>query len=226
MPPPLLAFELVLLTLAAASADTAGYLGLGKIFTANMTGNIVLLGISISQEQNADSSRGICALTLFIVGTCLGGWFCHRGSGQPSRSVTLVFAGEAVLLALFAICWWLLPASPPPDGVYGLIALLGLSMGLQGAAVFRLGVPGVVTTVVTGTLTSLLTGVMKTLVPTLQVENPARPSPFGVQAAVVLAYGVGATLSGLLVLHARPCAGILPAFLALTVVLVRLGRRD
>jgi uncharacterized membrane protein YoaK (UPF0700 family) len=35
---------LLTLTAAAGSADAVSYLGLGRVFTANMTGNLVLLG--------------------------------------------------------------------------------------------------------------------------------------------------------------------------------------
>ena len=35
------------LSLAAGCVDAVGYLGLGQVFVANMTGNTVLLGLAI-----------------------------------------------------------------------------------------------------------------------------------------------------------------------------------
>ena len=40
-----------MLTAAAGSTDAISYLGLGRVFTANMTGNLVLLGVAIGQGQ-------------------------------------------------------------------------------------------------------------------------------------------------------------------------------
>jgi uncharacterized membrane protein YoaK (UPF0700 family) len=218
--------DLVLLTLAAGTADAAGFLGLGKIFTANMTGNIVLLGLSLSQARHQDATRGLCALLLFAAGVCAGGWLCSRVGDKPRMpSVTLVLGVETALLFLFAALWGFSSSAPTPALSYGLIALLGSSMGMQSAAVNRLGVASIVTTVVTGTLTGLLTGLMQAATRPSS-EKPSKKKPFGLQAIVVAAYGIAAAISGLLVLHARAYAGLLPGLLILVVVLMRLGRRD
>ena len=42
---------LLLLSLAAASLDAISYLGLGRVFTAMMTGNTVLLGLALAQGE-------------------------------------------------------------------------------------------------------------------------------------------------------------------------------
>ena len=76
--------DLVLLSIAAGSADAAGYLGLGKVFTANMTGNIVLLGIALSNGQGANTRHSLFALFAFAVGTCAGGWLCGRGAKKKT----------------------------------------------------------------------------------------------------------------------------------------------
>jgi uncharacterized membrane protein YoaK (UPF0700 family) len=217
--------DLILLSIAAGSADAAGYLGLGKIFTANMTGNIVLLGLALSEGRSADTGRTLLSLLAFIVGTCAGGWLCGR---VPKKNwappITLVIAIEAVLLLAFAILWALVSPGRQLTFSFPLIALLSLSMGLQGAAAYRLGIPGIVTTVVTGTLTSLLTGLMKTF-SAVPAEEPQLAS-FGLQTGVILVYGAAAALSGFLVFHAQTWAGFFPALIALLVVLTRLRRSD
>jgi uncharacterized membrane protein YoaK (UPF0700 family) len=229
--PPFLStpLDLLLLTMAAGSADAAGYLGLGKIFTANMTGNIVLLGIALSQNRNADTGRTLLSLFTFVAGTCLGGWICRnvtRKEHWPAQ-VTRVIACEAVLLLAYALLWFAIAPRQSTYSVYPLIALLGVCMGLQSAAATFLGIPGVVTTVVTGTLTSLLTGVMKVLNlgPRLESETDKPASPLGLQALVVITYCLGGAASGLIMLHARSWAGFIPASIVLLVVLTRLGRR-
>jgi len=40
---------ILILAWAAGSLDAIGYLGLGHVFTANMTGNAVLFGLALGQ---------------------------------------------------------------------------------------------------------------------------------------------------------------------------------
>jgi len=221
-------FDLVLLSIAAGSADAAGYLGLGKVFTANMTGNIVLLGIALSEGRTGDTSRSLFALFAFVVGTCLGGWMCR--DVPPKRGwapqITQVILLEAGLILIYA-AWWLHVAPEQHVAfVYPYIALLGLAMGLQGAAAFHLGIPGVVTTVVTGTLTSLFTGLTKIASGGAESspDKPVAQQPLLLQAIVVVTYCGGAATSGLLMLHARPWAGFFPAMIILIVILTRVVR--
>lgn len=220
--------DIFLLTLVAGSADALGFLNLGKVFTSNMTGNVVLMGIALSEGRGNDTSRSLFALFAFIIGNCIGAWLCSRLVQRHSSrfTVTTVIACEAGLLLLYA----LLSALPAPDRqpstVYSLIALLAASMGLQAAAVYRLGTPGVTTTAITGTLTTLFAGLMKAvhLTPQTEPENRTKPSLFGLQAAVILLYCGGAALSGALNLCGKPWAGFFPAVIVMTVVLIRLVR--
>jgi uncharacterized membrane protein YoaK (UPF0700 family) len=52
-----LARALLVLTLTTAIVDAVSYLGLGHVFTANMTGNIVFLGFGIAGSGGFPSSR-------------------------------------------------------------------------------------------------------------------------------------------------------------------------
>ena len=58
----------VLLSVTAGCVDAVSYLGLGHIFTANMTGNTVLLGLSLGQAHWQAALRSGVALVGFIVG--------------------------------------------------------------------------------------------------------------------------------------------------------------
>jgi uncharacterized membrane protein YoaK (UPF0700 family) len=60
---------LVMLSLAAGCVDAVGYLGLGQIFVANMTGNTALLG----QAEARAALRAVVALVGFIVGVAVLG---------------------------------------------------------------------------------------------------------------------------------------------------------
>src|SRR5450755_3451543 len=87
---------LLILTLVAGSVDAVSYLGLGRVFTANMTGNLVLLGLAIGQGQALEALRSVVAFVGFAAGAGVGGWVVGGGQGGehwPSR-VTLVLGVE------------------------------------------------------------------------------------------------------------------------------------
>jgi uncharacterized membrane protein YoaK (UPF0700 family) len=48
------------MTFSTGLVDVVSYLGLGRVFTANMTGNIVLLGFGIAGSGDCLSSRRSC----------------------------------------------------------------------------------------------------------------------------------------------------------------------
>ena len=56
---------LVALTVASGAADAISYFGLGKIFSAFMSGNIVFLGFGIAKIGDPDVTAVVFALWLF-----------------------------------------------------------------------------------------------------------------------------------------------------------------
>jgi len=148
---------LVMLSLAAGCVDAVGYLGLGHIFVANMTGNTVLLGLALGQAQGQAALRAVVALVAFTVGVAAGSMIVgsDREEATWPSAVTAALAVELAILVALAAGWFLVGSEPAGGAGYTLIGLLALAMGVQSAAVRRLGVPGVATTFITGTLTSL-----------------------------------------------------------------------
>ena len=118
------------LTVVAGCTDAISYLGLGRVFTANMTGNTVLLGVAVAQhDAGAGTGRSAAALGGFVVGATLVGLVPSRQCGL--RSVTAALVGETALLAGW-LGWWLVAGSGPTGAVRdGLIALAGTAMGVQ-----------------------------------------------------------------------------------------------
>jgi uncharacterized membrane protein YoaK (UPF0700 family) len=131
---------------AAGYLDAIGYLTLG-IFTANMTGNTVLLGIAIGQGRWPAMVRVFVALAAFVAGAGAGALLLRERQRMGS-----VLGVEAACLLAGLIVWGVLPESRV---AFPLIALLGAAMGAQSAAVRRVGEQRISTTYVTGTLTSL-----------------------------------------------------------------------
>ena len=91
---------LLLLTATTGLVDAASFLGLGHVFTANMTGNIVFLGFAIAGASGLSVSASLVALASFLLGALAGGRLATV-TAAASRRQWLVVAtgGEALLLA-------------------------------------------------------------------------------------------------------------------------------
>jgi uncharacterized membrane protein YoaK (UPF0700 family) len=137
------------LTLATGVVDAASVLGLGHVFTANMTGNVVFLGFSLTGAGRVATSDCAVALAAFLVGGVVGGRLAVRG-GSFKTAIRL----EAAVLSLAAGAAWLLGDRSSPSRLVE-ISLLAAGMGIQNASVRKLGVPDFTTTVLTLTLTGL-----------------------------------------------------------------------
>jgi uncharacterized membrane protein YoaK (UPF0700 family) len=146
---------LLVLTFTTGLVDAVSYLGLGRVFTANMTGNVVLLGFGIAGSGGLPIVAPLVSLGAFLVGAGAGGVLGRRlGNRHPSH-VARALAIEASLIGAAAI--FTAAASVHPNTLSGdvVIALLAFAMGVRNATVRRIGVPDLTTTVLTLTLTGL-----------------------------------------------------------------------
>ena len=145
---------LLVLTFSTGLIDAASFLGLGHVFSANMTGNVVLLGFGIAGAGGLPIVSPLIAAATFVFGSGLGGSVGRR-LRAPTRAFLAVVAFETCLLAAGALLAAV--ANVRPNAAYGdaLVALLALAMGARNASVRRLGVPDLSTTVLTMTLTGL-----------------------------------------------------------------------
>ncbi len=146
---------LYLFTAVTGLVDAVSYIGLGHIFTANMTGNIVLLGFAFAGVPGLSALRSLTALAAFLVGAVIGGRLATTLAPLSSNRWRLTaFGCEAVLLlgsTLASI------VSVPSDStrLYAVIVLTGLAMGLRNATVRKIAQPDLTTTVLTLTVTGL-----------------------------------------------------------------------
>ena len=206
---------LVALTFAAGSVDAVALLRL-DVFTAVMTGNIVLLGLAVGQGSFGNALRSIIALVAYGVGVVVGARIVGAVVIEThwSPKVTRALAVEWVLQLAFLIGWFITGANPDGVSAATLIALSGVAMGIQ-AATARALAPGMSTTYVTGTLTGLLSELSA-----LGAVSGDRRR----RASIVVALALGA-VAGALVLSAVPLlAPAIPLAVVGAVVLVAATR--
>lgn len=208
----------LLFTWAAGSVDAITYLR-AHVFTANMTGNSVLLGLAIGQGMAGAVGKSVVALVSFIVGVAVGALLAGTG-GDKVRTFTAVrrevFVEAAVMVGFAVACLAPTPASFHSTAIL-VIATSGVAMGMQSAAVKRLSIPGIATTYITGTITSLFSGLVSHWFS--QARRPRHEAPhsspsmrhaLGLQAQVFFSYSIAALVSAVLHSHWPYLTAFLP----------------
>ncbi len=147
-----------LLTLTAVTGlvDAASYLRLGRVFVANMTGNVVFFGFTVDPHSGLSATASVIAIAGFVLGALAGGRAAHAlAAARPDHWLATAFTGEALILGLVAV---LTATSVLPwagTGRLGTIAILAAALGMQNGTVRHLGAADLTTTVLTLTLTGL-----------------------------------------------------------------------
>ena len=144
--------SLAVLTVVSGIVDAVSYLGLGHVFTANMTGNVVLIGFALAGAPGFSIAASATALAAFLTGAMIGGRIGLRVQQKRSLLVTAVSleAGFTVVAAVIAASVAVLSTGWPR---YTVIAVLGFPMGVRNSVVRKLNVADMTTTVLTMTLT-------------------------------------------------------------------------
>ena len=149
---------LLALTFVTGIVDAVSFIGLGHVFTANMTGNVVLLGFAVAGAGGLSIARSSLSLVAFLAGAVLGGRLALVMTYAPLRR-WVVTAGviEAAMLLVAAGASIGLESGPELASrrLYAAIALTAAAMGLRTATVRRLAVLDMTTTVLTQTLAAL-----------------------------------------------------------------------
>jgi uncharacterized membrane protein YoaK (UPF0700 family) len=149
--PPLL----IGLTVVTGLVDAFSYLALGHVFVANMTGNVVFLGFAVAGAPGFSIPASLVALASFFVGALAGGRLATTFGHHRGRLLTATTTCEVGLLAL-AVTIAAISGDPVTSTArYALIVALGVALGMQNAAVRRLAVPDLTTTVLTLTITGI-----------------------------------------------------------------------
>jgi uncharacterized membrane protein YoaK (UPF0700 family) len=150
-----LTLALLVLTFTTGIVDAVSYLGLGHVFSANMTGNIVLLGFGIAGTGGLPVVAPLVSLGAFLLGAGAGGVLAARTAGRHRVHVSSALAIEVTMTTAAVIVAAVVNVHARAVSGDAIIALLALGMGVRNATVRRIAVPDLTTTVLTLTLTGL-----------------------------------------------------------------------
>jgi uncharacterized membrane protein YoaK (UPF0700 family) len=149
---------LLVMTVVTGVVDAVSILALGRVFVANMTGNVVFVGFALAGAPGLSVASSLIALAAFLVGARAGGEIGARLGAHRGHLVRGSGAVQSVLVAL-ALGIALIAGMTLGNGArYAITAVLAAAMGIQNATAQRLAVPELTTTVLTRTLAGLAGG--------------------------------------------------------------------
>src|SRR3954467_8484538 len=119
-----LAQALLALTFTTGLVDAVSYLGLGRVFTANMTGNVVLLGFGIAGAGGLPVVAPVVSLLSFLVGAGAGGVLVKRMHQRHPALAARALGIEVSLIAVAAVVVAATTVRPENASAYLVVALI------------------------------------------------------------------------------------------------------
>jgi uncharacterized membrane protein YoaK (UPF0700 family) len=189
---------LLLLTVNTGVVDAVSILSLGRVFVANMTGNVVFVGFAAAGAPGFSLSASLWALGGFVAGAYVGGMLVRRIATHRGR----LFAVAVVIETALLLAALIVSAAGGKDltsaRIDAIAASAAVALGLQNAIVRKLAVPDLTTTVLTMTLTGIAA----------DVSPVGRGATIVRRTLAVTAMFAGAIIGALLVLHDGRTAGL------------------
>jgi uncharacterized membrane protein YoaK (UPF0700 family) len=203
---------LLTLTVVTGLIDAVSYLQLGRVFVANMTGNVVFIGLSVQPHSGLSAVASLVAIGGFVVGSFCGGRLAARQAQRTARWLGAALGTEATIVATVAVLTSTGVLSAQSHGSWAAIAVLAAALGLQNSTVRHLGVADLTTTVLTLGLTGLA------------ADGHWRARPARRRAASLLAMlGGAAAGAGLLQVSTSAVIAIAAALIAFAAILLSLS---
>lgn len=177
------------LTLVTGVVDAVGYLALDRVFTGNMTGNVVILAMALAGAPNLPALGPLVALGAFLLGAAVAGFTLQSSPQGWNRRVTLLLtAGCIALTGTAAVSLIVEDVGRQSIGVV-VAAVIAMHMGSQALIARHLGVRDMTTVVITSTMTSLAGE---------SLVGKQRPRLFNRRLGAVLAMFAGAAIGAIL----------------------------
>ncbi len=198
---------LLLLTLMTGVIDAVSIIALGRVFVANMTGNVVFIGFAVAQVPGFSLAASLSALVGFLVGAFGGGVVVERLAAHRGHLLRASCAVELLLVAISLVV--IAPSASDPDLTVKVVvsAMCAAAMGVQNTVARSLAVPDLTTTVLTMTLTGIAADVRRSGTVTIVRRVLAVSAMF-----------LGAISGALLVLHTNAAWALALVLVILLVV--------
>src|SRR5215470_8609571 len=163
-----------LLSIIAGMVDLTGFFTLGNIFTAHITGNLVVAAAAAVRGGPLNLAQAL-AIPVFMAAVAAVGLIA-RTSGRHGRDLArLLLLAQFLLLAGVLIFSVITKPSANPHGLMaGIAVMIAVSAMACQYALFRLAMPRTLSTaVMTGNLTNTVLSLLETLLPTQPVVEGA-----------------------------------------------------
>lgn len=151
----------ILLSVIAGLVDVTGFMTLGNIFAAHITGNVVMAAAAMFREIRPAQALAIPVFMLAVAAT----WMIAKRSGRKGKPLAwlLLTIQFLLLAAVWVFCIAIEPSSEPHGFLGSIAALLAISAMACQHAVLRLSFPGSPSTaVMTGNITNMVLSAFET----------------------------------------------------------------
>ncbi len=153
-----------LLSVIAGMVDLTGFLSLGNLFTAHITGNLVVVGALVVRRGRINPAQ-ILAIPVFILAVAAT-WLLARASGRRGPGLLrLLLLVQFLLLTCVLVFSVITNPSANPHGLMaGVAAMMAVSAMACQFALLRLALPVAPSTaVMTGNLTNAVLSLLNTI---------------------------------------------------------------
>lgn len=185
----------VLLSAASGFVDAFVFVRVYAVFTANQSGNLVLVGIALGEGRWGAALAPGLALIAYVAGAAGAVWLFDRPGDGERRFLRAVATEVAVLgvlaLAMAATGAGRAASAEAGPAVLALVVGAAATMGVQAVALRSARGVNLLTTAGTGNMTAIGVGLARARDPG---TRPAALPAAGIIGAVVAAYIGGAAL--------------------------------
>lgn len=147
------------LSIVSGFVDTAGFIALFGLFTAHVTGNLVLAGAAIVKANESGIVSRLAMLPVFMLTVALTTLLVRLASHRLWDAPTLLLAIETLALALFLLVGVVFGPRLDNQDQQGIIILIGgtgvVAMGIQNTLMREVLGHMLPTTIMTGNFTQL-----------------------------------------------------------------------
>jgi uncharacterized membrane protein YoaK (UPF0700 family) len=153
-----------LLSVIAGMVDLIGFFTLGNVFTAHITGNLVVMAAVAVRGGSLNLAQAL-AIPVFAFALAAV-WLVARASNRrgPSLARLLLLIQFLLLAGVLSFSVIAKPAAHPHGLMAGIAAMIAVSSMACQYAIFHLALPGAISTaVMTGNLTNAVLSMMDTV---------------------------------------------------------------